>query len=268
MYQPFLKEIRNKSPLIHVLTNNVSNLFVADALLAIGASPIMGFDPSEAAQICKASDAVCINTGTPHPLMRKSYSVVLKTCLKNEIPVALDFPGVPASSERQKTASKLLSLLSKKKHKSNIPSLLRGNASEILCMAEGLSRGGSIDSMHTPDELGDYPLSLLKSVQAVCMSGTENIIFDNSPGKVRISGGSSLMTRSSGFGCVSTALMACFLAVSTSLYPESPAASASQAVCLLMKDAALSITPDCGPSVFRNSFIDALFYLSEKEITK
>ncbi len=43
----FMKAIENKKPLVHVITNAVTINDCANALLAIGASPIMAEDPAE-----------------------------------------------------------------------------------------------------------------------------------------------------------------------------------------------------------------------------
>ena len=58
------EEIREKSPLIHNITNYVTVNDCANAVLAIGASPIMADDIGEAADITAISSALVINIGT------------------------------------------------------------------------------------------------------------------------------------------------------------------------------------------------------------
>ncbi len=55
---------RTSSPLVHCMTNDVVQTFTANVLLAIGASPAMVIDPTEAVQFAAIADALLINVGT------------------------------------------------------------------------------------------------------------------------------------------------------------------------------------------------------------
>ena len=51
MFKEYLDSVREKSPLIHNITNYVTVNDVANAILAVGASPIMADEIKEAAEI-------------------------------------------------------------------------------------------------------------------------------------------------------------------------------------------------------------------------
>ncbi len=57
-------KLREKSPLVHNITNLVVTNWTANGLLALGASPLMSHDPRELDDICKISDALLLNIGT------------------------------------------------------------------------------------------------------------------------------------------------------------------------------------------------------------
>ena len=59
-----LKELRQKRPLVHNITNYVAAQFVANGLLALGASPLMSDAIDEMQDLAKISDALAINIGT------------------------------------------------------------------------------------------------------------------------------------------------------------------------------------------------------------
>lgn len=59
-----LEQVRANVPLIHNITNYVTVNDVANAVLAIGASPIMADDIGEAGDISAISSALVINMGT------------------------------------------------------------------------------------------------------------------------------------------------------------------------------------------------------------
>ena len=56
--------LREKSPLTHCITNVVTVKDCANAVLAVGASPIMANAPEEAEEIVGISNSLVINIGT------------------------------------------------------------------------------------------------------------------------------------------------------------------------------------------------------------
>ena len=57
-------QIQKKSPLIHMINNYVTATNTANALLAIGASPVMSDDPLEVEEVTSIADALVLNMGT------------------------------------------------------------------------------------------------------------------------------------------------------------------------------------------------------------
>ena len=61
-----LQRIRSVNPLVHNITNSVVQDFTANALLALGASPIMSDSVYETRELVMACSALNINIGTPN----------------------------------------------------------------------------------------------------------------------------------------------------------------------------------------------------------
>ena len=59
-----LTAIREKSPLVHNITNYVAMNFTANALLAVGASPVMAHAVEEMEDMTAIAGALMINIGT------------------------------------------------------------------------------------------------------------------------------------------------------------------------------------------------------------
>ena len=59
-----LNEIRNNSPLVHNITNYVVMNNTANALLSVGASPVMAHSLDEVEDIISISSSLVINLGT------------------------------------------------------------------------------------------------------------------------------------------------------------------------------------------------------------
>lgn len=56
-------DLKNKSPLIHCITNPISISQCANAVLALGARPIMAEHPEEAEEITQTANAAVFNIG-------------------------------------------------------------------------------------------------------------------------------------------------------------------------------------------------------------
>ena len=58
-----MEHLRKKNPLIHCITNYVTACDVANAVLAVGGSPIMADAPEESSEVTGMADALVINLG-------------------------------------------------------------------------------------------------------------------------------------------------------------------------------------------------------------
>ena len=129
MLEEMLKNVREKSPLIHNITNYVTVNDFANVVLAFGASPIMADDQKEVAEITSICTGLNINIGTLNTRTIESMVIVGKKANELHHPVVLDPLGVGASTLRTQTALKLLKEIQF--------SVIRGNISEIKTLALG-----------------------------------------------------------------------------------------------------------------------------------
>lgn len=125
--------IRERSPLIHCITNYVTACEVANIILAAGAAPVMADHPDEAADVTSRSDCLLLNFGTMKESSTVSMSRAGQKAGELDLPVILDPVGIGSSSCR---TSSVLSVLSQVK-----PAVIRGNASEIKRLYLELERG-------------------------------------------------------------------------------------------------------------------------------
>lgn len=138
MFGNFLKNLTDRKPLIHSITNYVTANDCANILLACGASPIMADDVNEAAEITGICDGLNISLGTLSS--RVIPSMLAAGARANSLghPVVLDAVGIGASHFRLDTASQLISEITF--------SIIKGNISEIKSLAIGLGLSEEIDS--------------------------------------------------------------------------------------------------------------------------
>ena len=136
MFKECLDSVRENSPLIHNITNYVTVNDVANAILAVGASPIMADEKKEAAEITSICKGLNINIGTLNRNTISSMFAAGKKAQSLNHKILLDPVGAGASTLRTKTA---LSLINKIKF-----DVIRGNISEIKTLAtgSGKTKGG------------------------------------------------------------------------------------------------------------------------------
>ncbi|MFH0825162.1 MAG: hydroxyethylthiazole kinase, partial [Pseudomonadota bacterium] len=138
-----LKRIRETSPVVHSITNYVVMNSTANALLALGASPIMAHAPEEIGELVNIASAVVTNIGTLSREWIESMVQAARECAGRGKPFVLDPVGSGATAFRTAAALRIIETAT--------PTVIRGNASEVLSLSSegGFTRG--VDSVHTVD---------------------------------------------------------------------------------------------------------------------
>ncbi|MDR2111513.1 MAG: hydroxyethylthiazole kinase [Candidatus Accumulibacter sp.] len=195
-----LGQLRARAPLVHCLGNSPAKALMANAVLALGAFPAMVSDAGEVASFVPLSDALVINLASlTHPLSAAMRRAAPAAAGK---PWLLDPAAIGRLPLRTDLARELLALR---------PSIVKGNASEIVTLAGGDGRHRCADSALPPEEAVDAAVSLARSTGgAVAISGPEDYVTDGVE-TLRIQGGHPFMSRVTGMGCSLGAIMGVFL---------------------------------------------------------
>lgn len=202
------QRLQTQNPLIHYISNSVAAHYVANLLLAIGASPALIDNPFEAADFTQISAALNINLGTPTVDQVTAMHRAAAAAKQHQVPWVLDPVGYGAILKwRSSVADALLN---------DQPTVIRGNASEIFALAGGSAQGKGVDS--TIDSSSIYPSAkaLLKHSACIAISGASDFILSRDEQAVfQINGGSAFQPRMTATGCALGAVIAAYLAVST-----------------------------------------------------
>ena len=94
------ENIRRNKPFIHCITNPISINGCANAILSMGAKPIMAEHPEEVGEIICTAGALMLNVGNITDARIKSIKTALKKATENGIPVLLDAVGTACSKFR------------------------------------------------------------------------------------------------------------------------------------------------------------------------
>jgi hydroxyethylthiazole kinase len=202
-----LEKLREKRPLVHNITNYVVMNFTANALLAMGASPVMAHAVEEVEEMVALAGALVINIGT---LSRQWLESMLKAGKKaNElgVPVVLDPVGSGATSFRTRAFRTLVKELRL--------SVVRGNPSEILSIGSDQVRTKGVETAHQTEEALQAAKMVARDIDSVAaITGPVDLVTDGDR-VIRCSNGHPLLGLVTGTGCAATAAIAAFNSVTS-----------------------------------------------------
>lgn len=258
-------DVRANNPLAGSITNTVTIDFVANAQLAVGGSAAMVYLPDEGETLVAAGGAVYLNMGTLFPVYEETIPRTAAAAQAAGKPWVLDPVGIGIGSLRTQLIEAV--------HE-NPPAILRGNASEIIAVAElwGLAGDSSddasgdgprgVDSTDSVDAAERAAVACARFTGgAVAVSGATDLVTDGAQ-VARLSGGSPLMTCITGSGCSLGGVAAVYACVADPFV----AALTATAVYNL---AGLRAAEACsGSGSFQVAFLDALYNLTAEEVAE
>lgn len=249
-----VETIRQKSPVVHNITNYVVMNNTANALLAIGASPVMAHAEEEVEEMVNIAQALVINIGTLSERWIFSMFKAVRQARKKGIPVILDPVGAGATTFRTKTARDLM--------EKDPPSVIRGNASEIMALYDDKSRTRGVDSAAISGSAIATAQKLSETYKCVvCVSGATDYVVEGNQ-VTKINNGHPLMTKVTGLGCTATALCGAFAAVGKNYF-----AATAKAMAVMGIAGETAAETAAGPGSLQIHFLDNLYRLSEDDIT-
>lgn len=250
-----VEDIRAKSPLIHNITNYVVMNNTANALLSIGASPVMIHAEEEVEDMASMASALVINIGTMSaPWVRSMFKAFARAAAQG-VPVVIDPVGAGATPYRTTTARELIS--------AGQPAIIRGNASEILALTDDRLKTRGVDSTAASAEA----LYAAKQISrerhcTVCISGELDYVVHEDR-VIKIANGHPLMTRVTGLGCTATAICGAFAAVEKDGF-----LAAAKAMAVMGIAGEIAVKQSAGPGSLQMHFLDALYNLSLQDVRK
>lgn len=238
--------IREKSPLVHNITNYVVMNNTANALLAIGASPVMAHATNEVADMVNIASSLVINMGTLSDPWVEAMVVAGQAAHQKGIPVIFDPVGVGATPYRTEVAMQIVEKCK--------PTIIRGNASEILCLANENATTKGVDSTNTSASALEAAKKLaIASNSVVAISGDIDYITDGET-VYTVSNGSPLMPKVTGMGCTATAIVGAFAAVNSNAL-----LATTNAMTIMGVVGEMAAIKSEGPASMQIAFIDGLY---------
>lgn len=250
-----IEEIRAKAPVVHNITNYVAMNNSANALLAIGASPVMAHAEEEMEEMVGIAAALVINIGTLSEAWISSMFEAAHQARIRGIPLVLDPVGVGATSYRTQTAKELIS--------AEPPAIIRGNASEIMALFDEKTKTKGVDSAASSHDAVAIAQKISASNKCVvCISGETDYVVEGDK-VIKIHNGHPLMTRVTGLGCTASALCGAFAAVVKDTH-----VAVAQAMAVMGIAGEMAAQKADGPGSLQMHFLDILYNLSQDDISQ
>lgn len=246
-----IERIRQQAPLVHNITNHVAMNSSANALLALGASPVMAHAEEEVEDMVGLAGALVINVGTLSPAWVRAMDKAARRARELGVPVVLDPVGAGATPYRTQAVTQLLAAAA--------PTILRGNASEIMAVAAAGGATKGVDSTAASSAAIEAAQRLSRSHQCVvCVSGATDYVVEGEE-LVALHNGHPMMPRVTGLGCTASALCGAFAAAN-----PYPLAAAAHAMAVMGIAGEVAAERAAGPGSLQLHFLDALHNLSEE----
>lgn len=239
-----LQILRKKKPVVLCLTNSVTQDFVANALLSLGASPIMSIYEDELDELIQISSSVYINIGTLDDAFINSAHKAIEIGHLYNKPITIDPVASGASKARTELARNFI----------KSAQIIRGNATEILSMLQNNQGSKGVESIHQISDAKESAIELALNTRAtVIVSGASDFITDG-VNSTYVDFGAQTMQLITGMGCALTAVCSAFSAVIPDSFEAGVLATHYFALC------GETTSESCAqPGAFKAAFLDQLY---------
>ena len=248
-----LQKVRENAPLVHNITNYVVMNSTANALLSMGASPVMAHAVEEVEEMASIASALVLNIGTLSEKWIEAMFKAGKKAKQKGVPVLLDPVGAGATTLRTDTAKKIIDDVR--------PDIIRGNASEILALLKADAKTKGVDSSASSDDAVEIAKELANTKNCVVsISGKTDYVTDGKS-VVAVANGDPMMSKITGTGCTATALTAAFAGVN-----DNHMEASVNAMVVMGVAGEMARQNADAPGTFQVKFLDALYQINEADI--
>ena len=207
-----LDKFKATTPLTQCITNFVTVNDCANAILALGGSPIMADDPQEVEEIVNIANALVINIGTVRKEQIEAMKLSSAQANKTGTPITIDPVGVGISKVRNDTTLDLI--------ENYDVAAIRGNITEIKTISKliniiddtNTAKGVDVcdDDVITEENLklnGEIIAKTAGKLNTVILASGQIDILSDGKTTIAIYGGDEMMPLITGSGCMLSSLV-------------------------------------------------------------
>lgn len=264
-----LDKFKATTPLTQCITNFVTVNDCANAILALGGSPIMADDPQEVEEIVNIANALVINIGTVRKEQIEAMKLSSAQANKTNTPITIDPVGVGISKVRNDTTLDLI--------ENYDVAAIRGNITEIKTISKliniiddtNTAKGVDVcdDDVITEENLklnGEIIAKTAEKLNTVILASGQIDILSDGKTTLAIYGGDEMMPLITGSGCMLSSLVGSCIGAAD---PFDGTLLAILAMNKAGEKARAKVDENnLGTGSFRTFLIDALYQTDAKEL--
>lgn len=252
-----LKTVKEKTPLVHAITNYVTINDCANVLLAAGASPAMCESVDEAFEFVQMAQALYLNIGTLTKEQEMAMYLAIRGADVKKVPVVIDPVGCAAIPRKLNIIRRLQDFGSF--------SVMKGNMGEIKALAGVDAQVRGVDSLDEGEDGLEVCQRLALELGCVVVATGKTDIISDGRRSCMVFNGTGILTRITGAGCMVGALMAGFCGANDDQYL---AAAAAVVTMNLAGELAQENPGGQYPGTFRTRLFDQISLVDENIIKK
>ncbi|MBP3324575.1 MAG: hydroxyethylthiazole kinase [Clostridia bacterium] len=218
------EKVKEEAPLIHSITNPISINQCANAVLSLGARPIMAEHPKEVMEITKSAKALLLNLGNITDVRMEAMKISAVEASCQRIPFIIDAVGVACSQLRRSYFKELMSI--------SRPAVIKGNYSEIMALASEnyTSSGVDAESLLTKENIGEVSCKLARKLNTVILASGKTDIITDGKRILHVNNGTARLGKITGTGCMLGVIASVFLSAG-SAFEAAFSAAAVLGIC-------------------------------------
>lgn len=242
-----LSAVRETSPLVNSVTNEVTVNDVANVTLHWGGLPVMSDDEREVADMVAAAQGCLLNMGTVSEAGEATMLTAGHAANEHGVPLVVDPVGVGATPTRNRVAERLVTELD--------VSIVKGNYGEVSMLAGEAAEVRGVESVGEYDDIGSAARACAEATGAVVVASGVTDVVATPDAAYEVDAGHELMGQVVGTGCMLGVTLAVFAAA-----VEDPleAALAGTLAYGLAGERAAEEGVYHGPASYKTAFLDAV----------
>ena len=249
-----LRDLRERKPLIHQITNYVVMNETANATLALGALPVMAHAMEEVEEMASVAGALVLNIGTLSRHWIDAMLLAGRAANAAGVPVVLDPVGVGATTLRTDTVKRILDEVD--------VAIVRGNSAEVATLAGLQAEIRGVEAIGVEADGATIARTAASGLNVVAaVTGPVDHVSDGTR-TLSVGNGDPLLAAITGSGCMSSTVTGCFAAVRAKALVDA-AAYALAAFGVAAEDAARGAD---GPGTFHARLYDTLYALTPESL--
>lgn len=249
-----IERVREENPLVFNITNVVVANFVANGMLALGASPVMAYDRREVADMARISNALILNIGTLTEETVEAMIIAGQAANEKGIPVIFDPVGYGATPYRVEASERILAEVK--------VDILRGNAGEISQIAGTDAVVKGVDAGEVQADLQAIVKQIANQYGTIVVATGAVDYLSDGRRIFQVENGHPYLPKVTGSGCLLTSTIGAFAAVEDDYLTASFAATSFYGVAA---ERAAQTIGARGPGSFQYEFLNQLSVTEAEE---